>query len=98
MKVENTEAQIKEENPNIANAVLAVVFPRKLVHSGSKRAYPSSFVWDCPNCEKWNIWKTKRLFGISIVCCQDCKSDFNLDKSKPMEEITRTKDMKSIID
>lgn len=81
-----------------SNEMLAVVFPRKLVHSGSKRAYPSSFVWDCPNCEKWNIWQTKRLFGISKVCCQDCKSDFNLDKSKPMEEITRTKDMKSIID
>jgi len=98
MKVESTKVEIKDEIPNIANAVLAVVFPRKLVHSGSKGAYPSSFVWDCLNCNKWNIWQTKRLFGISKVCCQDCKSEFNLDKSKPMEEITLTKDMKSIID
>lgn len=89
---------LKNENPTDANNVLAVVFPRKLVHSGIKRAYPSSFVWDCLNCGKWNIWQTKRLFGVSKVCCQECRTDFNLDKSKPMEEITRTKDMKSIID
>ena len=94
----NDKLDLKNETPTFGNVLLAVVFPRKLVHSGIKRAYPSSFVWDCPKCEKWNIWQTKRLFGISKVCCQDCKSYFNLDKSKPMEEITRTKDMKSIID
>lgn len=78
--------------------LLPVVSARKLVHSGKKRAYPSSFVWDCPVCGKWNIWSTHKLFGIIKVCCQDCKSEFNLDKSTPTEEITRTKDMKTIID
>jgi hypothetical protein len=86
------------ENSTCANAMLAVVFPRKLVHSGKKRAYPSSFVWDCLKCGKWNIWQTRRLFGVVKVCCQECRENYNLDKSKPLEEITRTKDMKSIID
>lgn len=72
--------------------------PRKLVHSGKKRYYPSSFVWDCLNCEKWNIWKTKRLFGKVKVKCQWCKEEHELDKSNPLEELTRTQKMKSIID
>jgi len=78
--------------------LLAVVFPRKLVHSGKKRAYASSFVWDCPVCGKWNIWRTNKLFGIAITTCQDCKTGIKLDKEKPLQEITRTKYMKSIID
>ena len=78
--------------------MLSVVLPRKLVHSGKKRAYPSSFVWDCLNCKHWNIWQTKFLHGISKVCCQNCKTEYSLNKSEPLEEITRTKNMKSIID
>ncbi len=74
-----------------------IVNPRKLVHSGKKKSYPSSFVWDCPNCNKWNIWKTKMLMGKSNVQCQDCLQTFILNKSEPVEIITRTKDMKLII-
>lgn len=83
---------------NQQNPMLSIVFPRKLVHSGKKRAYASCFVWDCPNCGKWNIWRTRKLFGIAITTCQDCKTGVKLDKGNPLEEITRTKDMKSIID
>lgn len=75
-----------------------IIQPRKLVHSGKRRAYPSSFVWDCPDCESWNIWKTSRLIGEVDVMCKECKQTFTLDKSNPKEEITRTKNMKSIID
>lgn len=75
-----------------------IVIPRKLVHSGKKRAYPSSFVWDCPECGHWNIWKTKILMGKTSVRCMECLEFFVLDKSTPKEEITRTKKMKSIID
>jgi len=92
------ETSLNHETPPIANVLLAVVFPRKLVHSGKKRAYPSSFVWDCPACGKWNILQTRNLFGIAITICQDCKTGIKLDKQKPLQEITRTKDMKSIID
>lgn len=75
-----------------------VVTPRKLVHSGKKRAYPSKFVWDCPVCNEFNIWQTRMLLGKVPVICQGCHSHFILDKSNPKEEITRTKSMKSIID
>lgn len=71
--------------------------PRKLVHSGKKKAYPSSFVWDYLECDKWNIWQTRKLFGRVEVCCQECKTKFILDKSAPKEELVRTKNMKSII-
>jgi hypothetical protein len=73
------------------------VNPRKLVHSGKKRAYPSSFVWDCPECNHWNIWQTKKITGVVKVTCQECKNEVLLNKSEPKEVITRTKDMKSII-
>lgn len=72
--------------------------PRKLVHSGKKKAYPSSFVWDCPKCNSWNIWRTKILMGKVVVQCQDCEEKYILNKSEPKETITRTKNMKSIID
>ena len=77
---------------------LKIMIPRKLVHSGKKRAYASSFVWDCLNCNHWNIWQTKMLFGFVKVCCQECRTNYSLNKSEPQEEIIRTKDMKSIID
>ena len=76
---------------------MQIVSPRKLVHSGKKKAYPSSFVWDCPNCNKWNIWQTKMLMGKTNVQCQDCREKFILNKSEPKETVTRTKDMKTII-
>lgn len=75
----------------------SIVIPRKLVHSGKKRAYPSSFVWDCPSCGHWNIWNTNRLFGTVSVQCMECLKPFILDKSNPKEETTRTKKTKSII-
>lgn len=77
---------------------LKIVITRRLVHSGKKRAYPSSFVWDCPKCNSWNIWNTKRLLGKVNVICHKCFETFTLDKSNPLETFTRTKDMKSIID
>lgn len=77
---------------------MGILTPRKLVHSGNKRAYPSSFVWDCPECESWNIWKTTMLMGKANVQCQKCREKFILNKSDPKEVITRTKNMKSIID
>lgn len=76
----------------------SIVIPRKLVHLGKKRAYPSSFVWDCPLCGHWNIWHTNMLMGKTNVKCMECLKPFVLDKSNPKEEITRTKKMKSIID
>lgn len=76
----------------------SIVIPRKLVHSGKKRAYPSSFIWDCPLCGHWNIWNTNKLIGKTNVKCMECLRPFALDKSNPKEEITRTKKMKSIID
>ena len=75
-----------------------IVKPRKLVHSGKKRSYPSSFVWDCPKCNSWNIWSTKMLMGKVAVECQNCREKYTLNKSEPNETITRTKNMKSIID
>jgi len=92
------ETALNQETPPIANVPLAVVFPRKLVHSGKRRAFASCFVWDCPACGKWNILQTRNLFGISITTCQDCKTGIKLDKENPVEEITRTKATKSIID
>lgn len=77
---------------------MEIVKPRKLVHSGKKRAYPSSYVWDCMFCNSWNIFKTRNFFGLVKVCCQKCEKEFNLNKSEPLVEITRTKKMKSIID
>lgn len=77
---------------------MEVITPRKLVHSGKKRAYPSLFVWDCPKCDSWNIWATKMLIGKVVVQCQGCKEKYTLNKSEPKEIITRTKKMKSIID
>jgi len=71
--------------------------PRKLVHSGIKKAYPSKFVWDCPNCNDWNIWQTSILRGKVEVICR-CGESHTLNKSLPLVELTRTKDMKSIID
>lgn len=80
------------------NNRLDIILPRKLVHSGKKRAYPSSYVWDCLKCGKWNIWNSRKLFGVIKVSCQDCKTEFSLNKSEPLEIITRTKNMISIID
>ncbi len=77
---------------------MEIIQPRKLVHSGKKRAYPSNFVWDCTSCQSWNIWSTRWLAGTVEVTCQECRHTFILDKSNPLIEITRTKDMKSIID
>jgi hypothetical protein len=71
---------------------------RKLVHSGNKRSYPSSFLWDCINCKSWNIWKTKRLWGKVEVCCSECRQNYLLDKIEPLEVITRKKHDGSIID
>lgn len=76
----------------------SIVIPRKLVHSGKKRAYPSSFVWDCPSCGHWNIWQTNRLMGKTNVKCMKCLKPFDLDKSNPKEEIIRTKKLRVIID
>jgi len=90
--IETTSAQLAQ------NHMLAVVNPKRLVHSGKKRAYASCFVWDCPSCNKWNIWRTRVLFGIIKTKCQWCFTEIKLDKSNPTEEITRTKNMKSIID
>ena len=77
---------------------METIKPRKLAHSGLKRAYPSSFVWDCPNCTSWNIWNTKRLYGKVNVICQECKDTFILDKSNPKEVIEDRRKVKSIID
>lgn len=75
-----------------------IVIPRKLIHSGNKRAYPSSFIWDCPLCGHWNIWNTNKPIGKTNVRCMECLKPFVLDKSNAKEEIIRTKKMKSIID
>lgn len=75
-----------------------IVTPRKLVHSGKKRAYPSQFVWDCPVCNQFNIWQTRMLHGKVHVICRGCLNNFILDKSNPKEEMVRSKNMKSIID
>lgn len=75
-----------------------IVVPRKLVHSGKQRSYPSSYVWDCPKCNSWNIWATRKFWGYINVVCQECKNEFILDKENVILEVTRTKKDKSIID
>ena len=60
--------------------------PEKLVHSGYKRAYPSSFFWYC-TCGKWHNHRTRRLVGIVKVQCT-CGLEFDLDKSNPKAEQT----------